>query len=201
MYPIHYASIVGNKEIIEIILSKSNVEINRLTEPFGVSSSAFYTPLHIAASNENLQAVLTLLIHKAKADDVSNKNRNNALHCSMRNTDLRIAEALLSYDTNLIFQENKNVKRPLDLAALFHNEPMHSFLLDVLNLVYKILPFESIYLKYSDTKDIDEKQKVTDQVVLLLSEKIESQDTDNQKDDGEEEEEEEGQLMDNPNSM
>ena len=44
MYPIHYASIVGIKEIIEIILSKSNDEVNRLTEPFKVFHLLFMPP-------------------------------------------------------------------------------------------------------------------------------------------------------------
>lgn len=44
MYPIHYACIVGIRDIIDIILSKSNEEVNRLTEPFCVFLLLFILP-------------------------------------------------------------------------------------------------------------------------------------------------------------
>lgn len=121
----------------------------------------------------------------------------------MRNSDLRIAESLISFDKSLLIQNNKNEKTPLDLAISFHNEPMRKFIIDVLNLPSIIPPFESLYLKFSEPKDINEKQAVTDQAVLLLSEKIKNYKPE-QEDEGEEEEEEDNnqdQYMDNPNIM
>lgn len=120
----------------------------------------------------------------------------------MRNSDLRIAETLISYDKFLLTKINRNGKSPLDLAILFHNERMRAFICDVLKFEYKIPTFETLYLKFSEPKDINEKQAVTDQVVLLLSEKMEQCETEQQDEEGEEEEDtNQDQYMNEPNIM
>lgn len=110
----------------------------------------------------------------------------------------------MSYDDSLMLQKNKNDEYPLDLAIKFHNEPMKSFITDVLQFQYKIPPFETLYLKFSETKDSNDKQAVTDQVIELLSEKMKNASMSVQEDDGEEEEADDNhqdQYINDPNIM
>ena len=148
MFPIHYAALVGIPEILICIIKRSLREVNRL-------NNFFYSPLHIACGNENLQAVIVLLDNGADPNSKSPslESGDTPLHVSMRNKDKKIVELLLSKHAN--FQEvNQKNEKPIDTAQYYQNEQMYEFLKAVtIDETYIIPPYEVLSTKYSNCPD------------------------------------------------
>ena len=65
LYPIHYACIMGNIDIINIIIAKDPTSVNKLNK-FN------YSPVHVAAANNHTKAVL-LLLKNGASPNIENK--------------------------------------------------------------------------------------------------------------------------------
>jgi ankyrin repeat protein len=164
-FPIHFACLVGIKEIVELLLSASPRELSRLTS-FG------YSPLHIAAANDHLQTVLLLLKLGANVSASEPQNRNTPMHVAMRSEDMKIAECLIAVDGGVLSARNLQNEAPLDVAARFGNEKMVSFLRAVLSFETPIPLFEVLYVRYIEGQTIEQKEKGNREVIEMLCKKV-----------------------------
>ena len=116
---LHYASLGGNPEVIELMLS--NVPSIDSISKEGV------TPLMIAAGNDKLQAVKCLL--KQGADPSFQDNTGwNVLHHASRSGNVAIMEEILSHGVDIESRNNSGVT-PLMLAEIYGNSEAVAYLL------------------------------------------------------------------------
>ena len=116
---LHYASLGGNAEVIELMLSHVLSIDSRSKE--GV------TPLMIAAGNDKLQAVKCLL--KQGADpSLQDTTGWNVLHHALRSGKVAIMEEILSHE-NDIESRNNSGETPLMLAQIYGNSDVVAYLL------------------------------------------------------------------------
>ena len=174
LLPIHYACIIGNTEIISLIITAKCSEnlINKKNE-FG------YAPLHLAAANNHIKAVLLLLKYGAKVNpEPPTESGNTPLHVCMRAPDTLVAEALISYGAN-VNAKNKLGETPKDTANHFSNDVMSSFLDQVENQTANIRSFDAlckVYLDNDSAAESDTVKELTAQIKELTSrlEKLEN---------------------------
>ncbi|KAI5488673.1 histone-lysine N-methyltransferase family [Trichomonas vaginalis G3] len=175
LYPIHYACAVGKLDIMQIILGteKGRSQVN-------LPNDYFYTPLHLAAANSNLQVVLLLLSYGSQvnlsASTQKPETKNSPLHVAMCNTDTQVVEALLSKgaDLNALNAENET---PMKTAEFFHNEQMVKFLQNYQNGTTTIRSFEILCKEYLDENtesNESEKIKQMAEQIRILKSKIEN---------------------------
>jgi ankyrin repeat protein len=106
--PVHYATATGEVAILDYILTQSPSEKDSLTDHKA-------TPLHIAVSGRNSEAIVILLKHGADVT-LANANGETALHIAMIHFDPAIAEILVSFGGRLDAKNGKN-QTPRDIAA------------------------------------------------------------------------------------
>ena len=106
-YPLHYASISGNKDIARSLLTKKF----DLLEARNFEGEK---PVHLAASCGNLEMLLYLLDQGSKGGD--GYNGNTILHSAAEKCQLHVLEKLvdLGYDVNAV---NTQGETPIHLAA------------------------------------------------------------------------------------
>ena len=156
--PIHYASAVGNFEILEDILSTEEGE-----KQINIQHQYLYTPLHLAVANSHLKCVL-LLLKKGAFTNFSHyqqipPSQNTPLHLCAKLQDTRIAEALLSKGASLQFT-NSNNETPLDTCKAFNNQKMLNYFTKVSENPSLVRPFSELCDEYLD----DERKKMKDQL-------------------------------------
>ena len=116
---LHCASLGGNTEVIELMLTHVLSIDSRSKE--GV------TPLMIAAGNDKLQAVKCLL--KQGADpSLQDTTGWNVLHHALRSGNVAIMEEILSHE-NDIESRNNSGETPLMLAQIYGNSEVVAYLL------------------------------------------------------------------------
>ena len=168
--PIHYACIIGNTDIIDIIINAGNQTNNCLE----MQNDFAYTPLHLAAANNHIKAVLYLLKKGAQPSISQLKTKpeslNTPLHVAMRGNDTAIAEALISKgastrDTNALSET------PKDTAKFFNNKVMYEYLDKVEKEEIAVRPFEELCRTYLDNSASESEtiKKLTQQVQELTS--------------------------------
>ena len=169
LYPIHYACIMGNIDIIDLIITASNQQNCSID----IQNEFKYTPLHLAAANNHIKAVLYLLKKGAvpSIDKLPEKpdSLNTPLHVSMRGNDTTIAEALISKGASLTVKNALN-ETPKDTAKYFNNTVMFEYLDKVEKREVAVRSFEDLCKTYLDTNtDEDTIKKLTQQVKELTS--------------------------------
>ena len=175
--PIHYACIIGNIDIIDIIITAGNQSINCLE----MQNDFLYTPLHLAAANNHIKAVLYLLKKGAQPsiNHLQNKpeSKNTPLHVAMRGNDTTIAEALISKGAS-IKEANALGEIPKKTAEYFNNKVMYDYLDKVEKNEIAVRPFDELCRTYLDNSASESEtvKKLTQQVEELTSrlEKLEN---------------------------
>lgn len=163
LLPIHFACMVGIKEIVELILNREPAYLNS-------KSAIGYTPLHIACANEHLQLVLMLIKQGATISSSIAQNGNTPLHVAMRNSDTKIAEVIIAADDQVLEIKNRQGQWAIDIAKMFQNEKMVAFILNILRGEVDVPIFEVLYVKYNEGL---ESREVMADVVERLSRKLE----------------------------
>ena len=143
--PIHYASAVGNYEILEDILSTEEGE-----NQVNIQNNDFYTPLYFAVAHSHLKCVL-LLLKKGALTNISKftnlpQSLNTPLHLCARLQDTTIAEALLSKGASFSIVNSMN-ETPFDTCKTFNNQKM-------MNYFIKVSQNPSLVRSFSDLCDI-----------------------------------------------
>ena len=158
--PIHYASAVGNFEILEDILSteEGGNQVN-------IQNNDFYTPLYFAVAHSHLKCVLLLLKKGAFTNFSPYQNvpqsLNTPLHICAKLQDTTIAEALLSKGADL-YLENSMKETPFDTCKAFNNQKMMSYFTKVLQNQSIVRPFSELCEKYLDNETTKLKQEIDD---------------------------------------
>lgn len=146
LYPLHYAALYGNNEVLKFLISQYGSDFN-CTTPQKT------TPLHLAARNGSTECVKTLLDFNASLDEAdqmgwtplhyacyrgyteiamqlirkgSNLNLRTAegytpLHISCFRGDIKLMEDLINKDAD-INAKDKHGETPLELIQLFKRE-------------------------------------------------------------------------------
>ena len=137
-YPIHFAILINNLDIIQLILSFNKLEVNRLTKDN-------YYPLHIAINNNFLESVLILLKFDSKInlDKDLPQTGNSFLHLAAKIGNPIIFEALISKGSNINCL-NSDEELPIDIAQKNNNLKI----LDLFNNLNNCRKFDFLYDKY-----------------------------------------------------
>lgn len=89
--PLHYASFLGNLEIVKFLIEQDNIDIN-------CKDIELWTPLHWAIHRGHAEIVKLLLKHKKIDINAKTNNLRTPLHNAMKELNLEIIKLLLSAD-------------------------------------------------------------------------------------------------------
>ena len=159
--PIHYASAVGNYDILADILSTED-GIKQVNMPH----KYLYTPLHMAVAHSHLKCVILLLKKGASPNFTSSYEPpitlNTPLHLCARLQDTKIAEALLAKKANLDFVNAKK-ETPINTCQAFNNQKMLEYLLKVKEDPSIVRDFSELCDEYLN----DDRKKMSEEIEQL----------------------------------
>lgn len=130
LYPIailHILAINGNKNILQTILSYSQIKVN-----YNIVNKSQNTPLHLALENNNNEIALLLIDIGVELNKKNKHDLTPLMICCERNN-VEIAKKLMSMNNSLILQTNILGENSIKICERNKNEDLCLFLLSQSN--------------------------------------------------------------------
>lgn len=147
MSPIHYATAVRNKKIVELLVYN---DISLANEETGDGEA----PLDFAVSVEDLDITIFLLAAGADVKHV-NTDGNTALHLAMGCYSKEMIEALIAFGADLSISNFTDMK-PIDLTMVIQNTDNYELVQRIISEEEDVPTKEEILNKYPQKIMIDD---------------------------------------------